>query len=114
MGLGKTMPTTNLARNALRSKDYCAPEVDQGRTRGRLADIFSLGAVFLEMCLAKSRPQGLQELAKLLETDQNRSYLRNIYNVYDWVKCKEVDFEQGTWQASVLRLSIAMLHPDRY
>jgi serine/threonine protein kinase len=47
MGLGKTMPTTNLHRNASRSREYCAPEVDEGRTRGRSADIL------LRSCLSR-------------------------------------------------------------
>lgn len=41
MGLGKTIPTTYARRNAARTRQYCAPEVDRGSTRGRSADIFS-------------------------------------------------------------------------
>lgn len=50
MGLGETISTTALGRDPLRTKAYCAPEVDEGRTRGRSANIFSLGAVFFWRC----------------------------------------------------------------
>lgn len=56
MSLGKTVHTTNDKWNKPRTPDYCAPEVDEGfgRTRGRSADIFSLGAVILEILLSHS------------------------------------------------------------
>jgi serine/threonine protein kinase len=56
MTLGPTMPTTipNHARG--RTVAYCAPEVRVGSTRGRAGDIFSLGAVFLEMFVHRFFP----------------------------------------------------------
>ncbi|KAJ2979474.1 hypothetical protein NQ176_g3230 [Zarea fungicola] len=113
MGLGKTMPTTDLARNAARTKEYCAPEVDQGRTRGRSADIFSLGAVFLEMCLAWSAPEDLKKLDEVLRTDQTRSYSKHIQKVSDFLRRKIAELDEGTWQHAILRRSMAMLHADR-
>ena len=88
MGLGKTMPTTNLYRNAPRSREYCAPEVDEGRTRGRSADIFSLGAVFIEMVTAESYPSGLQELGDILQpsSQHTSSYAKNINRVHKWIE----------------------------
>ena len=67
MGLGKTMPTTYKNRNASRSREYCAPKVDQGSTRGRSADIFSLGAVFLEMLIAINFPERFKDLNGILK-----------------------------------------------
>lgn len=66
MGHRKTMPTTNLHRNAQRIREYCAPEVDKGNTRGRSADIFSLGTVFLEMLVTLSYPDGYKDLTEVL------------------------------------------------
>lgn len=54
MGLGKTMPTTIPTHPRARTEGYCAPEVEAGSTRGRPADIISLGAVFPEMLIAYS------------------------------------------------------------
>lgn len=67
MGLSKTMLTTNMQRNAARILEYCAPEVDRGSTCGRSADIFSLGAMFLEMLLAQHYPSWLKELRDVLK-----------------------------------------------
>ncbi|CRG92693.1 hypothetical protein PISL3812_09758 [Talaromyces islandicus] len=113
MGLGKTMPTTNLARNASRTKEYCAPEVDQGRTRGRSADIFSLGAVFLEMCIAYYNPEDFQQLESILKTEQNQSYARNIDKVHELIRCMKLRLEDGTWQQNILCLCMEMLNSNR-
>ena len=67
MGLGKTIPTTYEYRNASRLREYCAPEVDKGSTRGRSVDIFSLGAVFLEMLIAENYSNRFEELNKILK-----------------------------------------------
>ncbi|KAK0886916.1 hypothetical protein LTR02_017710 [Friedmanniomyces endolithicus] len=67
MGLGKTIPTKYEHRNAARTRQYCAPEVDQGSTRGRAADIFSLGAVFLEMLTALCYPDQMKQSDGILK-----------------------------------------------
>ncbi|KAL6411062.1 ankyrin repeat protein [Ilyonectria robusta] len=87
MGLGKTMPTTYRHRNAARTREYCAPEVEKGSTRGRSADIFSLGAVFLEMLLAHSYPDGLNGLKKVLDSSSQHasSYAIHIDEVHTWM-----------------------------
>ncbi|KAJ2968051.1 hypothetical protein NQ176_g9367 [Zarea fungicola] len=113
MGLGKTMPTTDFARNAARTKEYCAPEVDQGRTRGRSADIFSLGAVFLEMYLAWYNPEERKKLNEMLRTSESRSYSKHIHKVSDMLRRILAELDKGTWQHVILRLSMAMLGPDR-
>lgn len=113
MGLGKTMPTTNLGRNAARPRDYCAPEVEEGRSRGRSADIFSLGAVFLEMCTAHSGKKDLQALANVLQTKEHSSYAQNINLMHKWINRIELTLEFGKWQGEILHLCKQMLHPDR-
>lgn len=52
MGLLATLSTAipQLARS--RSPTHCAPEVEEGSSRGRSADILALGAVFLDMIAA--------------------------------------------------------------
>ena len=88
MGLGKTMPTTYENRNASRSREYCAPEVDQGSTRGRSADIFSLGAVFLEMLIAINFPERFKDLNGILKPQSQypSSYAKQISEVHIWMQ----------------------------
>lgn len=113
MGLGRTMPTTNLRRNAARSREYCAPEVDEGRTRGRSADIFSLGAVFLEMLTTASNTTRLQELSDILQPSpqHNSSYAMNVSRVHQWI-------EERLWpvcrQHDILSACRMMLDANRY
>lgn len=113
MGLGKTMPTTNLHRNAQRTREYCAPEVDKGHTRGRSADIFSLGAVFLEMLIAHTYPDGYKELSEILKrpSHQTPSYAKNISEVHEWIN---ENLNPVGWQANVLSVCQRMLHSDRF
>ncbi|KAF2164529.1 hypothetical protein M409DRAFT_56370 [Zasmidium cellare ATCC 36951] len=80
MGLGKTMPTTIATRIPGRTPGYCAPEVANGSTRGRSADIFSLGAVFLEMLAALEGPQSLGHLRSIVPEDSG-SYSENVGNL---------------------------------
>ncbi|KAH7132746.1 kinase-like domain-containing protein [Dactylonectria macrodidyma] len=112
MGLGKTLPTTYEHRNAARTREYCAPEVDRGSTRGRSADIFSLGAVFLEMLLAYSYPDGFKELQRVLESPSHNgaSYAKHIDEVHAWITKK---VHLVGWQYEVLCLCKKMLHQDR-
>ncbi|KFZ04544.1 hypothetical protein V502_10070 [Pseudogymnoascus sp. VKM F-4520 (FW-2644)] len=55
-------------------KDYCAPEVEDGSTHGQPADIFSLGAVFLEMLIAHSYYPEREMLEESLTSQDGRSY----------------------------------------
>lgn len=113
MGLGKTMPTTNLGRNAPRASDYCAPEVDKGRTRGRSADIFSLGAVFLEMCVVHSGQHRSQSLAKIVRLRNPPSYANNLDRVQKWINTFELAVARESWQEEVLCLCKTMLQFNR-
>lgn len=106
------MPTTNLHRNAQRTREYCAPKVDEGRTRGRSADIFSLGAVFLEMLIAHTYPDGYKELSDILRrtSHQTPSYAKNIAEVHEQIS---ESLHPVGWQANVLSVCQRMLHSDR-
>ena len=112
MGLGKTMPTTYENRNASRSREYCAPEVDKGSTRGRSADIFSLGAVLLEMLIAKTCPDRFEELNGILkpQSRQPSSYAKHIDGVHKWIQEK---LHLDGRQRSLLDWCQRMLHPER-
>jgi ankyrin repeat protein len=121
MGLGKTLSTTRPEDPRGRTLQYCAPEVEDGRSRGRSADIFSLGAVFLEMLVAHSYFNRRQELSDALggEGDQNRSYTyaEHLADVQKWMnsllKDTMQDYESGDWRPQVLSLCLRMLHEDR-
>jgi serine/threonine protein kinase len=61
-GVGKTMPTTIPALPYAGSECYWAPELEAGINQVRSADIFSLGAVYLEMLVVHSYPAECQQL----------------------------------------------------
>ncbi|TQS31788.1 hypothetical protein Golomagni_07921, partial [Golovinomyces magnicellulatus] len=114
MGLGRTIPTTGLTRGAAMSVEYCAPEVDQGSTRGRSADIFSLAAVFLELCVAHSGTAQYQSLRSIVKTRNQMGYAKNIDRIHEWIATYELQADLEPWQQAVIRLCRTMLHPDRY
>jgi serine/threonine protein kinase len=116
MGLGKTTKTTKIGRESSRTREYYAPEVEEGSTRGRSADIFSLGVVFLEMLLAYSYPEESKErkdLEKKLQSDDGRSYAKNICKVKKFMANMERTPLPGDWQPAVLSLCVKMLEKDR-
>ena len=112
MGLGKTMPTTYQDRKPARTREYCAPEVDRGSTRGRSADIFSLGAVFLEMLVALNDPKYSAELTLVLKgpSESTTSYSNHVNDVHKWI---EDSFHPLGWQGDFLVTCRRMLHQDR-
>ncbi|KAF2158407.1 hypothetical protein M409DRAFT_71663 [Zasmidium cellare ATCC 36951] len=110
MGLGKTMPTTILTRLPGRTPGYCAPEVANGSTRGRSADIFSLGAVFLEMLAALDGYETIGQLRTIVPEDTG-SYSANISELQDWMANK---FQLQSWQRDLLTLCQKMLLADRH
>ena len=111
-GLGKTMSTTTPALPRARTQSYCAPEVESGSTRGRSADIFSLGAVFLEMLIAYSYPTKRQQLEGLLSSRGDRSYAKTVDLVHQLID----DFQETSPDNWVLKLVSHirnMLHTNR-
>lgn len=116
MGLGQTLSTTIPEWARRRTAQYCAPEVDQGSSRGRSADIFSLGAVFLEMLVAHSYLDRLGGLKKKLAFDGSHSYSKKIPEVHVWMKDFEKDIErtpEDDWRRQILSIAQKMLHEDR-
>jgi serine/threonine protein kinase len=115
-GLGKTFPTTLQGRNASRTKEYCAPEVDEkGSSRGRAADMFSLGAVFLEMLVtARSIPLERADLESALMTmHKTQSYAKTIYSVHQYIVNMERKAKLESWQKEILGLCKRMLDTER-
>ncbi|KAL5590166.1 hypothetical protein FOBRF1_013723 [Fusarium oxysporum] len=85
MGIGKTLSTTIPQFARARTIDYCAPEVEEGRSRSRSADIFSLGAVFLEMVVAEHSIGKYSDLQKILEDTKQKSYASQLNEIHDWI-----------------------------
>jgi ankyrin repeat protein len=117
MGLGKTMPTTVPAFPRARTEGYCAPEVEAGSTRGRSADIFSLGAVFLEMLIAYSYPDMREDLEEVLtsrgnRSRGNRSYAETADRVYQLMDDIQ-ERRPEKWFLGVLSYCRKMLHEER-
>lgn len=113
MGLGKTMPTTYQYRNSSRTRQYCAPEVDLGATRGRSADMFSLGAVFLEMLVVLFFPDRLKDLYSVLKPSAQSisSYANRLEEVHCWIRDS---LHNVGWQQDLLATCSRMLDPDRH
>ncbi len=112
MGVGKTIRTTAVQARS-RTQNYCAPEVDNGSTRGRSADIFSLGAVFLEMLIAHSYPAERGKLAAALAFTGGPSYPQKIDKVHEFMKHLRTNVKSDSWQSTVLSLCMEMLQKDR-
>lgn len=91
-----------------RTEAYCAPEVERGGTRKRLADIYSLGAVFLDMFLFYI---GQQERSYILTLRQNLPHVhaeRQNLLIDLW----NVDLTEP-WSLALLYLCENMLKSDR-
>lgn len=120
MGIVQTLSTTVPEWARARSVPYCAPEVDDGSSRGRAADIFSLGAVFLEMLVAHSYPDRYEKLKETLLWGPNGqpSYARKLGAVRKLMEELEVNNGSGQhgineWRRSILVLCQRMLQEDR-
>jgi ankyrin repeat protein len=113
MGFGKTMPTTIPALARSRTTDYCATEVENGSTRGRSADIFSLGAVFLEMLIAYACLEERRNLEEILMSQGYRSYANTVGQVHQFMDKLEQEFQSDKWFLKVLSCCRKMLRAER-
>ncbi|KAI9763833.1 MAG: hypothetical protein M1840_009087 [Geoglossum simile] len=107
----ETLSTTAGGPGA-RSPMYCAPEVAAGHRRGRLADIFSLGAVFLEMLTVYSGYGQLAKFDDLRRSDVGRSYAGNVDKVSQWVESLG-GTPHEPWFSTTLFLCRSMLNVER-
>ncbi|KFY69395.1 hypothetical protein V496_00280 [Pseudogymnoascus sp. VKM F-4515 (FW-2607)] len=92
-------------------KGYCAPEVEDGSNHGQPADIFSLGAVFLEMLIAHSYPLKREILEESLTSRDGRSYAYagSVNRVHRFIDTLKPSLLPGKWCHKVLYYSEKML-----
>ncbi|CZS99486.1 uncharacterized protein RAG0_07844 [Rhynchosporium agropyri] len=90
-------------------KDYYVPEVEDGGTRGQPAEIFSLGAVFLEMIIAYAFPLGRRQLEDILHSQGTRSYARSLIRIQQFILELELSLQANEWWLKVLCYSRKML-----
>ncbi|KAL7926017.1 hypothetical protein ACQKWADRAFT_171945 [Trichoderma austrokoningii] len=115
MGFVQTLSTTMPAIARSRTSSHCAPEVENGSSRGRSADIFSLGAVFLQMLVTHSYRDEMGKLADLTNDSGSPSFAKTVAQLQQWMG----EFEQtmphdaDDWHHKVLALCRKMLHEDR-
>lgn len=130
MGLAQTLSTTLPQWARSRTPSHCAPEVEDGSSRGRSADIFSLGAVFLEILLARSHPViKLDELQKEVtppeeqppeeKPTEGKSYAKHVDRLHKWMEKQlshwkeEMPNMQTAADFKMFSLCKDMLHKDR-
>ncbi|KAL2831451.1 kinase-like domain-containing protein [Aspergillus cavernicola] len=82
--VGKTSSSTVIGNPRSRTRQYCAPEVEAGHTRGRSADIFSLAAVFLEMIVVFCDAESLSHFRGKLEFNGQPSLARYYSKGLHW------------------------------
>ena len=120
-GIAMELPSDTLSTSTktpgARTRMYCAPEVEEGHRRGRLADIFSLGVVFLEMLIVYSGQRQLHRFNAVRETREERSYAKNGDIVTSWIGDLQKDNHDYShdfpWFAATLHLCEAMVNFDR-
>lgn len=110
VGLGKTVPETVTNRSHARTPEYCSLEVEEGHTPRRSADVFSLGAVFLEMLTVLSQYRELETLRASLWVKDSFSYARNSKKLSEWIDTLDQSFKIP-WHNTVLSLIRRMLQP---
>ncbi|KAK3395236.1 kinase-like domain-containing protein [Podospora didyma] len=103
-GLGRTTPTTIPALARGRSESFCAPEVQHGSTRGRAADVFSLGAVLLEILIATSCADERTKLARIINQEGSQHYAANVEMVQQWMEEELKGKLDADWQRQILSL----------
>ncbi|KAI0880260.1 ankyrin repeat-containing domain protein [Annulohypoxylon maeteangense] len=114
MGLVKTIPTTQLHAPRAHTIRYAAPEVEDGSTRGRSADIFSLGVVFLEMVVAHSYPARRGQLGDIMPSKAEPSFSTKLGGVRRWMKERLLEEGQGmTWSQRIIQICLDMMNIDR-
>jgi serine/threonine protein kinase len=95
-----------------RSPRYCSPEVYNDEPRGRPADIFSLGCVFLEI-LCVLGGLDLQDFTDARRGDgRDESFHANLERVFEWVYMKLFEVPSDLVHKPLILLVIPMLCRD--
>ncbi|KAF5720246.1 serine threonine kinase [Fusarium globosum] len=103
-GIGKTLSTTDVGMARSRTIRYCSPEIENGSSRGRAGDIFSLGAVFLEMCIARYHYNTEVKLPKF------DTYAEGLAEVHDWISHRLKSSNEK--EVAILELCSRMLEKE--
>lgn len=120
MGLERTLSTTQPGIQKSRTEGYCAPEVEDGSSRGQTADIFSMGAVFMEIYTSALKlhheSNNFRDLLLGKERREGqvvKDVVRNVARLQDLIgEMKEIP-EQEPWKHQILGLCQRMLDDDR-
>ncbi|KAH0543036.1 hypothetical protein FGG08_002644 [Glutinoglossum americanum] len=107
---GETNPTET---STLGTSMYRAPEVAERRRSGRLADIFSLGAVFLEMLSVYSGPKQLERFISSRQSNDDKSYAGNADRVSQWIESLSNALGHVRWCSTLLSLCRSMLQTEK-
>ncbi|KAI9763769.1 MAG: Ankyrin-2 [Geoglossum simile] len=92
---------------------YRPPELAVGRQCGRRGDIFSLGAVFLEMLTVYSGHKQLMRFREFRQSDDDRTYVTNADKVFEWMDSLSYIFRDVPWYLTILSLCRNMLRIER-
>jgi len=129
-GISKVIPegetTGTYGPVGAHSRVYCAPEVyfDEYPRRGRSADVYSMGCVFLELSTAiLGPPRSRQKLAHLRNSEFETAYAANPKIILKWIlflwvywleaALADSGYDLLTLEAiSVLDLAFLMLDPN--
>jgi ankyrin repeat protein/serine/threonine protein kinase len=109
-GISKELPgeTLSLSTETCGTPRYRAPEVHNMHRFGRKSDIFSLGAVFLEMLTVHSGYGQLSRFNSLLEGP----YSVNLQSVFQWVDTLSKLPRDIPWYPTMLYICRRMLQPN--
>lgn len=117
MGIIQTLSTTVPQSARSRTSTHCAPEVENGSSRGRSADIFSLGCIFLELLVARYDQDRILELCDKVtdESAKHKSYAKQVKELAPWMGEFEKDRSEklGDIGCGILSLCRKMLREDR-
>jgi serine/threonine protein kinase len=91
---------------------YRAPEAANMKRSGRPADIFALGAVFLEMLTVHSGHKQLERFIDSRRSDNGR-YASNVDEVFGWMNYLGNMRHIDPWHSSILFLCRNMLQMER-
>ncbi|KAI1371456.1 ankyrin repeat-containing domain protein [Hypoxylon crocopeplum] len=114
MGPIRTLSTTEPDRPRGCTPAYTAPEVEDGSSRGRSADVFSLGAVFLEMLVAHSFRYDRSNLNSARTFESNPSYAKRLKDVQEYMgKLERKMNSEQHWERMIIGLCRNIMKEDR-
>jgi ankyrin repeat protein/tRNA A-37 threonylcarbamoyl transferase component Bud32 len=113
IGLKMTISTTLQGRDSSKTERYAAPEVLDGGSRDSQADIFSLGAVFLEMLHSHSYWDHRSKLTEAIK-GKSPAFGTKLRKVQEHIKFLLESSSGDGWVIKVLELCQRMLDEDSF